>query len=327
MPPRPPPPSLSASELAAAARPANVILPAASGSVRLDIDGGAALAALDTPFVIRLAVGMHTQEDMPVSHLTPLNGDAADDGRFTIHLRQPTRYAHFSGESLRHVEVTNVLSTRFVVSWEESYLFEAWLRGPDVPNLHSALPVMITTANASLAGLNALGNAAGRALRGTSVAIFGWAAFSVEASALAAAAVALRLTPACSALSRGSRRSQAAPLRPLAGALLGARGYWTNLTDEDSGWVAKLDFADGVVGEYRPLRERLSTREGRRFSIGPIETFEGPLYARQTTTSELGYIVPPARAMSVPEAEEDEECTSIEYQVLPSYTYREWGSD
>ena len=129
---------------------------------------------------------MHTQEDMPVSHLTPLNGDAADDGRFTIHLRQPTRYAHFSGESLRHVEVTNVLSTRFVVSWEESYLFEAWLRGPDVPNLHSALPVMITTANASLAGFNALGNAAGRALRGTSVAIFGWAAFSVEASALAA---------------------------------------------------------------------------------------------------------------------------------------------
>ena len=104
--------------------------------------------------------------------------------------------------------------------------------------------------------------------------------------------------------------------------------FWTNLTDEDSGWVAKLDFADGVVGEYRPLRERLSTREGRRFSIGPIETFEGPLYARQTTTSELGYIVPPARAMPVPEAEEDEECTSIEYQVLPSsYTYREWGSD
>jgi hypothetical protein len=81
--------------------------------------------------------------------------------------------------------------------------------------------------------------------------------------------------------------------------------------------VAKLDLADWAGGEYRPLRERLSSREGSRFSIGPMETFEGPLYARQTTTSELGYIVPPARAMSVPEAEEDDlECTSIEYQVL-----------
>ena len=310
-------------ELAALAPPAYVIIAAEKGAVSLTIDGGDLIAAIPLPFVIRIAVGMHGQEDLPVSALAPVHGSAAD-GRYVIHLARPSRFTHVPGESLRHVEVTRVLGTRFAVHWEESHLFDAWLQGPYVPSLHSMEPVALITENVSLAGLAALDDVSGQALRGASAAVFGWAAFNMEASLLAAAVVAVRLSPLCGALTRGSHRGGTGypPLRPLVGAVLGDRGFWSNLTEEGRGWVAKIDLepSDGSSATGPRLWERLSSREGRWFGLGPIERFDDPLYARHTFTSELGYVVPPAgappRVRTLAEAHETEECLFIEYEHL-----------
>ena len=56
-----------------------------------------------------------------------------------------TRFRHEPGQLLRHVEVLPLLDTRFVVSWEGEYLFDAFLQGPDVPSLHNPEPVALTT--------------------------------------------------------------------------------------------------------------------------------------------------------------------------------------
>ena len=314
---RTPSPALSAQAYAADS-PAYTIASSPIGAVSLKVDGGGSLAALPVPFVIRVNVGMHVQEDLPVTALIPAHGDATD-GRYVVHLARPTRKAHSVGEALRHVNVMPVLDAQFVVHWNSEHLFDLQIQGPDVPSLHMTTPITTMATNVSSAGMAALSDGSGEVLRAASAAVFGWSAFNIEASSLTAAAVILRLSTLCSALSRGSRRdARDLGQRPLVGALLGDRGYFTNLTDESSGWVAKLDLGDAHHGDYRPVHEPLSTREARWFGIGAIERFADPLYARHTATSELGYVVPPAgvppRVRTLAEATEPEECVMIEYE-------------
>ena len=71
-------------------------------------------AALPAPFVIRVAVGLPSQEDLTVASTEPLHGQG-EDGRFRLRLAIPTRFAHQAGELLRHVELTRVQGDALVV--------------------------------------------------------------------------------------------------------------------------------------------------------------------------------------------------------------------
>ena len=107
----------------------------------------------------------------------------------------------------------------------------------------------------------------------------------------------------------------------MVGALSGQRAYWSNVSDEGSGWVAKLDLTAGTKsGGHQRLRERLSARESRLLGVGAIEVFDDPLYARYTHTSELSYVVPPLgeepRLQTLAEVGLQQDCTLIEYFLL-----------
>ena len=114
-PPLPPySPPLPAAAAAAASPPAVVIALAAERSPVLLVRDGSALAALPAPFVIRVAVGLPSQEDLTVASTEPLHGQG-EDGRFRLRLAIPTRFAHQAGELLRHVELTRVQGDALVV--------------------------------------------------------------------------------------------------------------------------------------------------------------------------------------------------------------------
>ena len=163
-------------------------------------------------------------------------------------------------------------------------------------------------------------------------AIRGWAAFGFEPAIFAAATVAIRL------ISRrggrhgrggGGRSGQAfvlsrgggallvpdpKPLRPLAGALdlANSRGYWTNISEAGSGWVAALPLDDfphaprgGALGapQHRGFgagshreawpagrpQPMLTAEERQLLGVGPVnDRYGSELYARYTPTSELG---------------------------------------
>ena len=169
-----------------------------------------------------------------------------------------------------------------------------------MPHLHSDLPVALTTANASLEGVRILADPASPVHSGALAAVFGWSSFGFEAATLAAVAVAIRLSPfgaARRALSRGSERAQraGASLPPLVGALDLRRhvGYWSNITEEGAGWMAKVTLSDARSGTYWPVSDsRLASHEQALFRVAPIATFESPLYSRPTPTSEIGHELP-----------------------------------
>ena len=168
----------------------------------------------------------------------------------------------------------------------------------------------------SIEGLTALDNPTGYVTTATSVAVLGWAAFSFDAAMFGAPAVAVHLSSFRGALSRGSRDEA----RPLVGAFDWERGigYWSNVTEQGSGWVAKLRL-DGVgeAAYSRAPSEQLAAREQRRYGVAPIETYQSRLYARYTATSELGYELAPRP----PAAQLDEH--DSEYQTLIEYVFEE----
>ena len=295
------------------ALPAWVIAPASSGASVLTVDDGDALAALTLPFIVRIGVGSSAQEDLTVTEMWPLHGDGSD-GRYSLRFAAPSRYAHVHGERLHHVELPQMLSTRFKVHWQGAHLFDAFVRGPDVPHLHgSTEPLALITINASAAGLAVLAEPAHRAVASTSAAIFGWASYSFENASFAAATVAILLSPFRGVLSRGRRATAS---RPLVGALdlQRGRGYWSNVTEEQSGWVARLELADDLGAAYVPLRTRLVSAEVQRFGVGPILPFDSTLYARYTPTSEQGFVLPELPSEPQPEWARDD-VVLLEYEV------------
>jgi len=85
------------------------------GAAELRVDDGTPLAALPTPFLLRIAVGFYNQEDVAVGSVTPLHGNGTGDGRYMLAFTHATRYAHAPGEVMRHVRPHEVLRTRFDV--------------------------------------------------------------------------------------------------------------------------------------------------------------------------------------------------------------------
>ena len=85
------------------------------GAAELRVDDGTPLAALPTPFLLRIAAGFYNQEDVAVGSVTPLHGNGTVDGRYMLAFTHATRYAHAPGEVMRHVRPHEVLRTRFDV--------------------------------------------------------------------------------------------------------------------------------------------------------------------------------------------------------------------
>ena len=217
MPPPPPSDAQSAFERAAAAPPAFVVADAAAGGTALLVDGADALAALHTPFLARLAVGLRQQEDVAIASVQ--SPHTRRDGRFALHLARGTvlRHGHAAGEAIRRVDRQAVLRTRFAVHWGGTRLFDALIDGAEAPHLHGGerglgmrLADITPDGYAMLHADDAAGGAADGAAgaiasagaaaplpRGVTpalvaAAVRGWCAFIFEPAAFAASTVHLR---------------------------------------------------------------------------------------------------------------------------------------
>ena len=333
----------TASTAALASPPSVTIARCGGGSTTLVVEEGAPLASLaqHTPFLVRIAIGSPRQEDLAVSHASPVHGTGAD-GRYELRLAAPTRYAHPAGDHLRYVERQRVLSTRFVIQSDGDHLFDAFVRGPAAPHLHDddeggtslRLENMTRVGHALLAGR--LHQHRSSVLTLATRAVHGWAAFSYAPDAFAAQAVAVQMSAISRQtvpLSRGSSRpgeEGGDSLAPLVAVIdLGRQcGYWSNVSEEGSGWVVKLHLHDLARGSYWRAAEELSSSERRLLGVGPIGSFETPLHARYTRTSEHGEQLPDAanEATSLPDggivsetlspAVDDQNLTLVEYAIV-----------
>ena len=298
--------------------------------------------------VVKRAVPLHPDRHNKSSYAL----ETSTDGRFTLHLGSPLRYNHVPGEALRHVERQRSLGTQFIIHRgggddADSHLFDARILGPDAPHLHADGGVDTRGNTLELQYDNITANGyimlhdgiRSRALStALSAAIRGWAAFSFEPHMFAAPAVAIRMYAAPKAqhpgglkLSRGGSSAQddipqvgqagasvtPPPLRALVGVLdpSNGYGYWTNVSEDGSGWVAKLRLSEfpkrrddlshgGMPYSYnddaaatQPTAhraywdggEKLTASERLAFGLGEVgELYGSPLYARYTRTSELG---------------------------------------
>ena len=339
--------------------------PAGSARLLVDAASPLAALQAHAPFMVRIGVGRPQQEDVIVTGLSALHGThtaeggvTAADGRFALLLAAPTKFAHVPGEALRHIARQAVLSTRFTVhAGSRAHLFDARILGPDAPTLDAdgEPPLSLQLVNITNLGMTTLEHAVHgqAALAAATAAIRGWACFGFEPAVVAASSVAIRLfgvrksAPLTARgpplLSRGGPSAQdAAPptvadlgasapsprLRHLAAVLDPATsvGYWSNVSEAGSGWVAKLRLdelprppvVDSTAGafsyssatatsseatglptsaggrgaswaSYWQGAERLTSAERRAFGLGLVAARYGSeQYARYTTTSELG---------------------------------------
>lgn len=161
------------------AQAAFTIAHASVGDATLLVDSATPLVRVPMPLVIRIAIGLPQQEDLPVVSFSTLhfsNGTVAApmsaDGRYSLRLGAPTRFAHAAGEPLRVIDRQAILQTRFQIFTERPggspsgssavapvvRLFDGYLMGPDAPHLHDEdAPLDLQLSDLSADGMKALG--------------------------------------------------------------------------------------------------------------------------------------------------------------------------
>ena len=298
--------------------------------------------------VVKRAVPLHPDRHNKSSYAL----DTSTDGRFTLHLGSPLRYNHVPGEALRHVERQRSLGTQFIIHRgggddADSHLFDARILGPDAPHLHAdggvdtrgntlELQYDNITANGYIMlhdGIRsrALSTALSAAIRGVGRLLLRAAhvcgarcgdthVCGTEGTASRWVEAESRREPAQDDIPQVGQAGASVtppPLRALVGVLdpSNGYGYWTNVSEDGSGWVAKLrlsefprrrdDLSHGGMPytanddaaatqptahrAYWDGGEKLTASERLAFGLGEVgELYGSPLYARYTRTSELG---------------------------------------
>lgn len=187
-----------------------------------------------------------------------------------------------------------------------SRLFDAYVEGPEAPHLHDARPLVLQLAEPTAEGLEP----ANATLEAASLAVRAWSSFAFLRADFAAPVVTIRLlaaklgrrpiSPPPGGLgpwrvepSNFTRGATAQPRLALVGALdLRARyGYWSNVSDIESGWVAKRRLGGFARGVGEAETDGLSRAEQRALGVGPIRAFEpapNAPYARRIPGTDVG---------------------------------------